>query len=126
SSLRTRKYRAVQNSGHLLRFSLRRFLSPGVLEVLPHQDHSAARATQGLMGRRRDDVAMRQRVIQQSSGDQSGRMSDVSHYQGLRLIGNGTDTFISPVAGISRRAANDEPGLFSQRGPFHLIVVNAS
>ena len=52
------------------------------------EDHAAARATQGLVRRRRDDMRMRQRARMGAAGDEPGEMRHVHHEIGADLVGD--------------------------------------
>ena len=65
TALDAREHGTVDQSGHHLHFALRGLAATRVFEVVTDENHTAARSTQGLVGRGGDDVAILQRVVQQ-------------------------------------------------------------
>lgn len=52
----------------------------------------------GFMGGCGYNVAIRNRIVEQTTGDHSGRMCDIGHEQGTDFVGNFTHAFVVPVA----------------------------
>ena len=52
------------------------------------QDHAAARAAQGLVGGRRDDVGVGDRVRVDAAGYQAGEVGHVDHQVGADFVGD--------------------------------------
>ena len=76
------------------------------------------------MRRRGDDVRIFDRVVEQSGGDQTGRMRHVDHQQSPDLVGDFTHPLVIPFAAVSRCPADNHFGFVLQSEPFHGIVVD--
>ena len=75
-------FRVVEDLRHHLGYALRSLEAPGILEIFAHQDDTATRTAQGLMGGRSHDVSILNRVLEQTGSDQTGMLSKT-------LCGNG-------------------------------------
>jgi hypothetical protein len=53
-----------------------------------HQDQAAARAAQGLVGGRGDDIGMRHRIGVEARGDEAGVVRHVHHENGADRLGH--------------------------------------
>ena len=60
-------------------------------ELLPAEDHPAARAAQGLVGGGRHEVGMGDRARVKSCRHQPGNVGHVDHHLGTHLVGNGPE-----------------------------------
>ena len=124
TALDAREDGRIEDLRHHLHDALRRGLAPGVLEVLAHQDDAAARAAQGLVGRRGDDMRVFHGVLQQPRGDQTGRVGHVHHQQRAHLVGDLAHAFVIPLARVGRGAADDQFRLALQGLALHGVVVD--
>ena len=118
------EHRRIKELRHCFGNALGSFQAPRILEVLAQQDDAAARSTEGLVGGGCYDVDVFERVFEEACGDKTGGVSHIYHHKCAHLVGDGTHTLVVPIAGISRRAADDEFGLALQRHALHLVVVN--
>ena len=62
-------------------------------------------------------------VIQQTSGNQTSRMSHVNHQQSAHLVGNLAHALVVPLAAVSRATTDNQLGLVFDSQTLHLIVV---
>ena len=94
---------------------------PGVdllLELLLAEDHAAARAAEGLVDRRADDVGVGHRAGMFTGGDQAGEVRHVDEQVGAHLVGDLPEAGEVELAGVGRPAGEDHlrPVLLGQRG----------
>ena len=66
------------------------------------------------------------RVIEQTSGNQTGGVGHVDHEQSTHLVGDFAHALVIPLAAVGRATADDELGLVLQGQLLHLVVVNTS
>ena len=71
------------------------------------QDHAAARAAQGLVGGRGDDMGVRERRGMRAARDQPGEMGDVDDEIGADRVADRAEALEVPVARIGRAAGDD-------------------
>ena len=126
TALRAREDGGVEQRTHLLDLAFRRGLAPRIVEVLAHEDDTAARTAQGLMGRRGHDMRVLQRVVQQTGCDQSGRVGHVDHEYRAYLIGYAADTGVVPFAAVRTRAGDDQLRLMRAGFELQVVVVHAA
>src|SRR5580704_2903735 len=88
------------------------------------QHHAAARAAQGLVGRRRHDMGMRQWGGIDAGGDEAGIVRHIDHEEGANLVGHLAEARPVDVTRVGRSAGHDQPGLLLARHRFHLLVVD--
>ena len=115
---------AVEQSAHLLDLALRGGLAPRIVEVLTHEDHTAAGSAEGLVGRRGDDVAIFQGIVQVSLGDEAAGMADVAHEDGADLVGDLAHAGPIPVTAVGAAAADDQFRVMLEGLLLHVLVVN--
>src|SRR6202000_1216330 len=72
------------------------------------QDHTAAWATQRLVGGCGGDVRVRQRAGEHIGGDQAGEMRHVHHKVGSHLVGDPADAWKVDEARIGGAACDDK------------------
>ena len=88
------------------------------------QHHAAARAAQGLVGRRRDDMGVRQRAGIDAGGDEAGIVRHVDHEEGADLVGHLAEAREVDLARIGRGAGDDQLRPVAARDLLHLLVVD--
>ena len=113
--------RAEPTSAHL---ALGIGLAPGILEILAEEDDAAARAAEGFVGGRGDDVGILQRIVEQTGGDKAGGMSHVDHEDGTDFIGQTAHAGIVPFAAVGAGTTDDELRTLAACYPLHLFVVD--
>ncbi len=69
---------------------------------------------------------MRERVVQQSSGNQSGRVRDVSQQDGAHFVGDLTELRVIPFTGIRGRSTDDHLGLLGPGSFRHFVHVDGA
>ena len=116
----------VEQRTHHAQLALLVALAEWIGEVLAHEDDSATRATQCLVGGGGYDVGVFHGVVEQAGSDESGGMRHVDHEQCAHLVGNLAHALVVPLAAVGGAAADDEFGLMLQGQLFHLVVVHAS
>ena len=116
----------VEQLRHHLCHALGRFLAPGVLEVLAHQDYAAAGAAQSLVGGGGDDVGVFDGVVEQAGGDEAGGVCHVDHQDGADFVGQAAHAGIVPLAAVGAGAAHDELGALAACHFLHVVVVHKS
>ncbi len=84
-------------------------------EVRPAEDHSAARPSQRLVGGRRDDVGVRDRVRVSAGHDEPGDVRDVGEEVGAHFSGDFTERLEVELARVRRGSRDDDLGLFATR-----------
>ena len=94
------------------------------LELRLGQDDAAARAAQGLVRGRGDEIGMRHRVGVNPSRDQAGIMRHIDHKIRANLLGNLGHARPVEAQCIGRSAAYQQLRLAFERDAFHLVVVN--
>ena len=90
----------IEQRRHGPDFTFRGFQAEGVVEILAQHDEAAARAAQGFVGRRRHDVAVLKRRVQQARGDEGRGVRDVGQQQGPHFVGGFAQGLVVPVAGV--------------------------
>ncbi len=88
------------------------------------KDHTAARAAQGFMGRRRHDMGVRHRVRVGTACNQTGEMGHIDHQVRADLIGNRPHPGKIDHARVGRAATDDNLRLMGDRQLFHFIVID--
>jgi hypothetical protein len=76
-----------------------------------HQDHAAARATQGFVRGRGHHMGIWQRRGMRSAGDQPGDMGHVHHQPGADRVGDLAEPLPVPQPRIGRATGKDQLGL---------------
>ena len=99
-------------------------LVDGLGPVAATQDDPAAGAAEGLVGRRRHEMAVGHRRRVKTRGHQPGDVGDVGHEQRTGLIGDGAQTGEIDDPRIGRGAADDELGLVLDREFAEAVVVD--
>ena len=67
-----------------------------------------------------------QRVVQQTSRDQTGRMRHVDHQQSTYFVGDLTHTLVIPITRIGGATTDDQFGFLTQSNLLHLIIIHAT
>ena len=124
AALNAGEHGGIEQRRHFAHFALLGCLTPGIVEVLAHEDHAAARTAEGLVGCGGDDMRVFQRIVEQSGGNQTGGVSHVDHEDGAYLIGNLTHAGIIPFTRIGARAAHNQLGMCAVGYFGHLVVIN--
>ena len=116
----------VDQLRHHLDATLLGSLAPGVLKVLTHQDDTTTRTSQGLVGRRGNDVGILHRIGEETGSNETCRVSHIDHKDGTDAISDLAHTLIVPLARVGRGTADDQlrVGLLSLA--LHIIVVYAT
>ena len=78
--------------------------------LLAAEDEAGARACEGLVRRRGDEVAVLDRVRLQAGGDEPGEMGHVAEEQRADLVGDRAEAVRLDGARIGRAAADDTFG----------------
>ena len=92
-----------------------------------HEDDAlaaAARAAEGFVGGRGDDVGILQRIVEQTGGDKAGGMSHVDHEDGTDFIGQTAHAGIVPFAAVGAGTTDDELRTLAACYLLHLFVVD--
>ena len=76
--------------------------------LLAAEDHAAARAAEGLVDRRRDDVGVRHRVGVLAGGDEAGEVGHVDHQLGADRVGDLAEGGEVELARVGRPAGDDQ------------------
>ena len=116
----------IEEHGHRFHNTFLRCQAPGILEIFAHENDTAARTAEGLVGCRGNDVCILHGVVEQPCCDKSCRMSHVDHQQCPHLVGNLAHTLIVPFTAVSGATADDELRLVLPGEPFHLVIVDTS
>ena len=116
----------VQQLRHLLHDTLRSGVTPGIVEVLTHQDNTATWTTQGLMGGRGNDVCILHGIVEQTSSNQTSGMCHINHQQGAYLVGNLTHTLVVPLTTVSTTTTDNQLGFVLQGQLLHLVVIHTT
>ena len=92
--------------------------------LLATQDEARTRAGEGLVRRRRDEVAVLDRIRLQPRGDETGEMSHVAEEQRAYLVSDLAEAPGLDRARVRRAAADDQlrPMLLCERE--HVVVVD--
>ena len=64
------------------------------------------------------------RIVEQSGGDQAGRMGHIDHQQRADAVGDLAHALVVPLAAVSRSSADNHLGFVFQCELFHRIVVD--
>ena len=76
--------------------------------LLAAEDHAAARAAEGLVDRRRDDVGVLDRVGVLAGGDEAGEVGHVDHQLGADRVGDLAEGGEVELARVGRPAGDDQ------------------
>ena len=95
-----------------------------VREVLAAEDQAAATAAERLVGRRGDDVRVRERARMDARGDEAGDVGHVDHQQRADAVGDRGHALEVPEPRVGRGAADDELRADLLRGRRHQVVVD--
>ena len=125
-ALRSWEHGRVEQLAHHLDLALRRFLAPWILKVFTHENDAATWTAKTLMGCCCHNVSILYRIVEQSGGNETCRVSHVDHEQGSHLVGNVAHACIVPLARVGRSSSNDELRLVLFCQTFHFVIVNAS
>ena len=93
--------------------------------LLVGEDHGAARAAQGLVRGRGDDVRVRERRGMRAAGDQPGEVRHVDHQVGADLVGDLAEGGEVDDARIGAAAGDDHLRPVLAREAPHLVHVDA-
>ena len=116
----------IEESAHLLDLSLGSGETPGVVEVLAHEDDAAAGTAERLVGGGSDDVRVFDGVLQETGGNEAGGVGHVNPEDGAHFVGDLSHALVVPLAGVGRCAADDELGLALEGLALHLVVIYAA
>ena len=126
TALNTGEYGRVQDLRHFLYDALRSGQTPRVVEVLAHQDDTATRTAQSLVGCRGYNVCILHGVLQQTCCDQTCRMCHINQEQCANLICDLTHTFVVPLATVCRSSTNDQLGFVLHCQSLHCVVIDTT
>ena len=87
------------------------------------QNHAAARAAQGLVGRGGDDMRVRQRAGEQLRRHQAGEMRHIDHEIRADLVRDFADAGKVDEARIGRPAGDDQLRLFGAGEVFEFLII---
>ena len=124
ASLATGEYIRVEHLAHLLDYALGVGTALGIVEVLPHEDNTAARSAQSLVRSRSDDMGIRQRILEQAGSDKTSRVGHVYPQYGAHFVRNGAHALVIPLARIGRGASHNELRLVLQGKLLHLVIID--
>ena len=91
---------------------------------LAAEDEACARPRECLVGRRRDEVGVLDRVRVQPRGDKPGEVRHVAHQQRADLVGDPPELQRFDGPRVGRPAADDQPRPVLLRQREHLVVVD--
>ena len=94
--------------------------------LLAAEDHAAARAAEGLVDRRRDDVGVRHRVGVLAGGDQAGEVGHVDHQLGPDRVGDLAEGGEVELARVGGPAGDDHLRLVLLGEARDLVHVDAA
>ena len=126
TALLAREYGRIQEHAHLLHLALLGSQAPRILEVLTHEDDTATRTTQGLVGGRSNDVGILQWVVEQSGCNETGWVSHINHQEGAHLVGNLAHAGVIPLTAVGATATDNQLRLVLQRQLLHLVVIHTA
>ena len=126
SALHAGEHAGVKDLAHLLQHALRGGETPGIVEVLAHEDDAAAGTAEGLMGGGSNYVGVFYGVLEETCGNEAGGVGHVNPEDGAHFVGDGSHALVVPLAGVGRCTADDELGLALEGFALHLIVVYAA
>ena len=99
-------------------------LSMAACEFLSRKDHARARAAQGFVRGRGNDVRVRHWRRMRAAGDQSGEVRHVDHEQRARLVGDLAHAGEIDDPRIGAATADDHLGMMFERKLFEIVVVD--
>ena len=126
TALLTREYGRIQEHAHLLYLTLLGSQSPWIVKILTHQNDTATRTTESLVGSRSNDVGILQWVVEQTGCNQTSRVSHINHEEGTHLIGNLAHAGIIPLTAVSTTATDNQLRLVLQSQLLHLVVIHTT
>ena len=100
SALDAGEYGTVEQLRHHLHLALRCLFTPWVLEVLAHEDDTSAGTTKGLVCGAGDDVSVFNRIVEQTSGNESGWMCHVYHEYGSHTVCYLSHALVIPLTAV--------------------------
>ena len=69
---------------------------------------------------------MRERVVEQTRGNEAGRVADVGQEQGAHAVGDLSEALVVPIAAVGRGSANEQLGLLALGRLGHLVHVDGA
>ena len=67
-----------------------------------------------------------ERVVQQTGGNQTGRVRHIDHEDRTYLIGHATDTCVVPLTAVGTGTCDDQFGFVRARLELQIVVVDAT
>ena len=95
-----------------------------IFRVPPEEYQTRPRAAERLMRRRRDHIAVLERILQDLSGDEPRGVCNVRHQERAVLVSRCAEGGVVPVARVRGGAADDQTGLEETGLLGELVVVN--
>lgn len=96
----------------------------GLVRVLPEEDETSTGATERLVGRGGDNVAVLEGVRELASSNETAGVRDVGHEVRAVLVGDLTQGLVVPVTRVRGRTADDEAGLVDLGERADTLVVD--
>ena len=110
AALRSREYQRIEFLGKCL--------------VFARQDHAAARAAQRLVGRRRADVGVRNRIGVMPGSDEPGNVCHVDHQVSANAVGDLPKARPVDDLRIRRETGNNKSRFVLESQRLYLVVVD--
>lgn len=88
------------------------------------EDEAGTGATERLVRRGRDDVAVLEGVRELASGDETARVCDIGHEVRAVLVRDRAEGLVVPVTRVRGCTADEETGLVNLRKPGDTLVVD--
>ena len=126
STLLSWEYGRVEQHTHLLHLAFLGSQTPRIIKVFTHQDDTTTRTTESLVCSRSNDVGILQWIIQQTSSNQTSRVSHINHQQGAYLISNFAHAGIIPLTAIGTTTTDDQLRFVLKSQFLHFVVINSA
>ena len=123
SALLAGEHGTVEQLTHHLGYALGSLQTPWVFKVFAHQDDTATRTAECLVGGRGHDVCILDRVVKQAGCNKACWVCHIHHEQCAHLVGNLTHALVVPFTAVGRTTTNDELGLVLHGKLLHLVIV---
>ena len=126
TALLTREYGRIQEHAHLLDLALLGSQAPRIVKILTHQNDTATRTTEGLVGSRSNDVGIFQWVVQKTCCNQTRRVSHINHEECTHLVGNLAHTCIIPLTAVGTTTTDNQLRFVFQSQLLHFVIIHAT
>ena len=124
TALHSGEHHRIQHLAHHLDCALRSSPSLRILEVLAYQYDTSSGPAQGLVSCGGHDVCVLNRILEQTCGNDSCRVSHIHPEDCPDLVGYLPHPLIIPLAGVCRSSADNQLGTALQGLALHLVIVH--